>query len=73
MNAATMQALPKRPFGEFNPDCPVMRAERAAHEEANFARHMEELRAMPKQVYLPALSVGSFDANGNAKGSGWWL
>ena len=73
MNAPTMQALPKRPYGEFNPDCPVMRAERAAHEEANWLRHVAHMASLPRQVYLPALSVGSFDANGNAKGSGWWL
>ena len=71
MTTPTMQALPKRPYGEFNPDCPVMRAERAAHEEANWLRHVAHMASLPRQVYLLPLSVGCFDANGSPKGKGW--
>lgn len=49
-----------------NPYCPIQRAERLAWEDANF----ERIRGVKFRPCLP-LSVGTFDANGNAKGKGW--
>ena len=57
----------------FDPDNPALRAERLALEEANWSHCCAEWAKLPPSPPCIPLGVGNFDANGNAKGSGWWL
>lgn len=63
---------PFAPAG-FDPYNPAHRAERFAWEEANCQRLCAAWAELPPMPPCCPLSVGGFDAQGNAKGSGWWL
>lgn len=55
----------------FNPYNPTHRAERLALEEANWSSLCAAWAKLPQSPPCIPLGVGTFDARGNAKGSGW--